>query len=73
MYSAINYQTVSRNYDGGNQVNSNSMVQQSVDVGCILSNCGLGAIGCVAKCLTSPVCYIECIGSAAPQCMSCFT
>lgn len=50
-----------------------SNVQQSLDIGCIISKCGWSAIGCVRKCGTTVSCYIDCIGSAAPSCMACFS
>lgn len=48
-------------------------VMPSVDVGCVISNCGLGAVKCIAAFATGGLpAAIRCLGSAAPACINCF-
>ena len=49
-------------------------VMPSIDTGCVLSKCGLGALKCIPAYLLGGLpAVIACLGSAAPDCIACFT
>ncbi|MBI1227945.1 MAG: hypothetical protein GC192_22125 [Bacteroidetes bacterium] len=49
-------------------------VMPSVDIGCVISNCGLGAVKCIAAYFAGGLpAALACLGNAAPACIGCFT
>ena len=64
-------QPVARNYFGEAKQQG---VMPSVDSGCVISNCGFGALKCIPAYLAGGVAgAIACLGNAAPSCIRCFT
>ena len=49
-------------------------VMPSVSVGCVIKNCGFGAVKCIAAYASGGIpAAIRCLGNVGPGCISCFT
>lgn len=42
-----------------------------VDAQCSFFKCGLAVAKCVARCTTSPTCYLGCLGDLCSSCCDC--